>query len=126
MEEKNVKETTEPLDSDPVAAKLKNLGLAEDVISKIKSELGAESESDLTGLTEEDLVGVGMKKLQARKLVAALKPPPTVASPESISSGPVAAVSFDEVLPAVPTDASWVEALRTGGVLKVDQSTVIR
>ena len=34
MEEKNVKETTEPLDSDPVAAKLKNLGLAEDVISK--------------------------------------------------------------------------------------------
>ncbi|MEK9182305.1 MAG: hypothetical protein AAB781_01800 [Patescibacteria group bacterium] len=125
MEEKNVKETTEPLDSDPVAAKLKNLGLAEDVISKIKSELGAESESDLTGLTEEDLVGVGMKKLQARKLVAALKPPPTVASPESISSGPVAAVSFDEVLPAVPTDASWLEALRTGGVLKVDQSTVI-
>ena len=48
-----------------------------------------------------------------------------MASPESISSGPVAAVSFDEVLPAVPTDASWLEALRTGGVLKVDQSTVI-
>jgi hypothetical protein len=103
--------------------KLKGLGLNEEMISKIKLDLGAENESDLVGLTEDDLVGIGVKKLQARKIVAALKPAPAAGS--EINSGPVATVSFDAVLPAVPTDASWLEALRTGGVLKVDQSTVI-
>lgn len=111
------------METDAVADKLKSLGLEEAAIQKIKADLGAETEADLTGLTEEDLVGVGVKKLQARKVVAALKPAPAVTEP--VAAGAVAAVSFDSVLPAVPTDASWLEALRTGGVLKVDQSSVI-
>lgn len=114
-----------PLDA--VTARLKGLGVDDLAIAKIKEELGAENESDLAELTEADLVGVGVRKLQARKVAAALKPPVAAsAAADTVSSGAaVAAVSFDSVLPAVPTDASWLEALRTGGVLKVDQSTVI-
>jgi hypothetical protein len=113
--------TTAPLDA--VVVKLKSLGLDDVAVAKIK-ELGAETEADLANLTEVDLIGAGVKTLKARSVAAALKPAPTpVAEPVNASS-PVA-VSFDAVLPSVPTDASWLEALRTGGVLKVDQSTVI-
>lgn len=111
---------------DPVFAKLKSLGLDDDVITKVKDELGAEDEADLTGLTEADLVGVGVKKLKARQVVAALAPStPAPSTPAEPAASNAVAVSFDSVLPSVPTDASWLEALRTGGVLKVDQSTVI-
>jgi hypothetical protein len=82
---------------------------------------------DLAGVTEDDLVNCGMKKLPARKVAAALKP---IAAPAAEATAPAAAnavntVSFDAVLPLVPSDDSWLEALRTGGVLKVEQSTVI-
>ena len=100
--------------------KLEGLGVPADVIEKIKMELGAATVEDLSGLTEQDLVGVGMKKLPARELVKKLVP---IAAPSA--TGAVSAVSFDAILPSVPSDASWLEALRTGGVLKVDQSTVI-
>ena len=43
--------------------KLEGLGVPADVIEKIKMELGAATVEDLSGLTEQDLVGVGMKKL---------------------------------------------------------------
>ena len=49
--------------------KLEGLGVPADVIEKIKMELGAATVEDLSGLTEQDLVGVGMKKLPARELV---------------------------------------------------------
>jgi len=110
--------------ADPVAMKLRELGVPADVIEKVKSELGAEAVDDLAGLTEADLTGVGMKKLQARKVVASLAAAKPV-SADTAAVSAVSAVSFDSVLPAVPSDASWLEALRTGGVLKVDQSTVI-
>lgn len=109
----------------PVDAKLLALGIEQTVIDKVKADLGAETVEDLVGLTEADLIEVGMKKLSARKVIAALtaENKPVV---ETSTSGSVGAtVSFDAVLPAVPTDTSWLEALRTGGVLKVDQSTVI-
>ncbi len=109
---------------DPVAAKLKSLGLDDIVITKVKDELGAETETDLARLTEADLVGVGVKKLKARQVIASLTPVPVAPEPTATAPNPVA-VSFDSVLPSVPTDASWLEALRTGGILKVDQSTVI-
>lgn len=108
---------------DPVTAKLQELGVDAEVIEKIKTDLGAETVEDLVGLTEEDLTSAGMKKLPARNLLKAFTP--TVASVPTATSTAVNTVSFDTVLPSVPTDASWLEALRTGGVLKVDQSTVI-
>jgi hypothetical protein len=111
---------------EPVQEKLQGLGFTDEMIEKIKVELGAETVEDLAGLTEEDLVGIGVKKLQARKLVGKLAP--AAGQIDNIGqavTGPVSAVSFDSVLPSVPSDASWLEALRAGGVLKVDQSSVI-
>lgn len=61
--------------ADPVTTKLRSLGVGDDVITQVKSELGAETVEDLAGLTEADLVGAGMKKLPARTLVAKLAPP---------------------------------------------------
>lgn len=112
------------MEVDKVVDRLKSLGLEDGVIQKIKDELGAESETDLSNLTEADLIGVGVKTLKARQVVAALTPAPTpvVSEPAAPSAVPV---SFDTILPAVPADSSWLEALRTGGVLKIDQSTVI-
>lgn len=110
---------------DPVTARLQELGVDPGVIEKIKTDLGAKSVEDLTTLTEADLVGVGMKKIPARRLLAGLTPPAPEPAAGAFTTGAVSTVSFDSVLPSVPSDASWLEALRAGGVLKVDQSTVI-
>ena len=111
------------MENDAVVQRLKSFGLDEATIEKIKSELGVEAETDLDCLTEQDLIDLGVKKIQARKVVMALRPATVVSEP--VATSPVATVSFESVLPIVPTDASWLEALRTGGVLKVDQSSVI-
>ena len=108
------------VDTDQVTSRLQELGVPADVIEKIRSDLGATTVEDLAGLTEDDLVEAGMKKLPARKLVAVLAP----ARPASDTAA-LAAVSLDAVLPVVPSDSSWLEALKAGGVLKVDQSSVI-
>lgn len=101
--------------TDEVTAKLKDLSVGDDIISKIKDELGVATVVDLSKLREADLLGVGLKVVQARTLLDAFAPAATVVDPSS---------AF-EVLPTVPDDASWLDALRAGGVLKVDQSTVI-
>jgi hypothetical protein len=108
---------------DPVTVRLQELGVEAGVITKIKTDLGAATVEDLVGLTESDLVAAGMKLLPARKLASALKKVAVEAT--SSAAGAVNTVSFDGVLPAVPDDTSWLTALRAGGVLKVDQSTVI-
>lgn len=112
---------------DPVVDKLKSLGVEDAVIGKIKTDLGVSTVDDLSGVTEDDLVGMGMKKIPARRVVTALKPAAPSAAAAETAAGAVgaAALSFDGILPSVPTDASWLEALRAGGVLKVDQSTVM-
>lgn len=110
---------------DPVALKLKELGVTDEVIDLIKTNLGATNVDDLVGLNESDLVGVGMKVLQARKVAAALK---SAAQAEAVGTAAVNAVgaaTFAAMLPQVPNDASWLMALKAGGILKVDQSTVI-
>ena len=95
-------------------------------IAKIKDDLGAGTVEDLAGLKEADLTGIGMKLIPARKLIAALAPAATpTQTVEKTTPAMVGAVSFGSVLPSVPTDSSWLEALKAGGVLKVDQSTVI-
>lgn len=62
--------------SDPVTAKLIEMGVTPDVIDKIKTNLGPTSVEDLTLLTEADLVECGMPKLPARRLAATLAPKP--------------------------------------------------
>jgi len=63
---------------DPVTARLRELGVDDVFIEKIKTELGAESVEDLAGLTEGHLSSVGMKPLKAGKLLKALAPQPAV------------------------------------------------
>lgn len=112
----------EPTDAvvDAVTTKLNELGITDSSqVAKIK-ELGAESIADLEGLTETDLISVGVPVLKARKLVSSLQPKAAPAT-----SAQMDAMSIDTVLPAVPDDASWLNSLRTGGVLKIEQSTVI-
>lgn len=101
--------------TDEVTAKLQGLDVTDEVITKIKDELGVATVADLSVLSEADLVSAGLKVVQARKLIGAFAPVATVVDPTS---------AF-EVLPSVPDDASWLDALRVGGILKVDQSTVI-
>lgn len=104
---------------DPVVSRLESLSIPAEVIQKIQIELGAQTPEDLTSLTEKDLVGIGMKPLQARKLLAGLAPAKPAAEAAAMGT-----LSFD-VLPSVPADDSWLAALKAGGVLKVEQSTVI-
>lgn len=119
-DEKTTDVTTVDATVDEISAKLKEFGANDDTVAKVKDELGATSVDDLSTLTEADLVGVGMKVVQVRKLLASLKP-----AVPTVDTAAMSAVAFDGVLPGVPDDGSWLEMLKTGGVLKVDQSTVI-
>lgn len=105
--------------ADP-AARLKEFDIDDDTIGKIIDELGVETLDDLAKLNEADLVMVGLKPIPARNLLDALAPPAPVAT----DTATLGAATLD-ILPTALDDISWLEALRTGGVLKVDPSTVI-
>lgn len=111
--------TAAPTATDEVALKLKEFGATDEIVAKVK-DLGVDTFSDLSSLTEADLVGVGLAVVKARKLLESVKHAPS-SDPAAFS----ATVTFDGVLPTVLDDASWLTALKTGGVLKVDQSTVV-
>lgn len=64
----------------PVAARLKELDVPDDIAGKIETDLGVKSVEDLPMLTEADLLGLGMKPVPARKLAAAFKPAPAAGS----------------------------------------------
>ena len=106
-----------------VRAKLAEYGAAVTSINKIIDELGVESIDDLKSLTADDLVSAGMKLAKARKLVSDLNTAsrPAVAAPETR----VIQSQFEALLPSIPTDESWLNALKTGGILKVDESSYI-
>lgn len=110
--------------ADPVAARLTELGLNTEQVTAVKN-LGAETVDDLSGLQEADLTGVGIPTLKARKLVKELKGSGASSSSASTIDPSAAAMNMDAVLPSVPDDGSWLTALRAGGVLKIEQSTVI-
>ncbi len=104
-----------------VITRLKELGVSDDMATKICEELGAKEVADLVMLTVEDLTELGMKRLQARKLVEALQP----TKPEpTVTPSPMAASNFD-VLPGLPDDSTWLNSLKVGGVLKFNRDTVI-
>ncbi len=102
-----------------VVPKLKEFGATDEIVVKVLN-LGVESIADLATLTETDLVGAGLPVVKARKLLNTVKP----AAP-SVDTTVMSSAAFDGVLPSVQDDASWLTALKTGGVLKVDQSTVV-
>lgn len=109
---------------DAITAKLKSLNVNQKIIDEIKDKLGVTDVSQLSKITEADLTTyTSMPIIPARDLVDNLRPAP---STEAIApTGQLNPVTFDSVLPSVPTDESWLEALKIGGVLKVEQSSVI-
>ena len=93
-------------------------------IKIIVDELGVESLEDLASLEVSDLTGAGMKLAKARRLVNGLK---AKAAAPAVAAAETRAIQtqFEALLPPVPTDDSWLNALKTGGILKVDESSYI-
>ena len=119
-----------PVVANDVRTKLAEYGADETVVNKVVDELGVDTIEELASLEVGDLTGVGMKLAKARKMVADLKAPTTAAA--KVPATTTAAVEsrviqnqFEALLPTVPTDESWLNALKTGGILKVDESSYI-
>lgn len=129
---KNAVATTEaeaakaPVVANDVRTKLAEYGADEATIDKVVSELGVEELDDLASLEVADLTGAGMKLAKARKLVAELKNTSKPAAP-AVAAAETRAIQsqFEALLPSIPTDESWLNALKTGGILKVDESSYI-
>jgi len=100
-------------------------------VTKAVVDMGVANIGDLKLLKEEELVKAGMNLIQSRKLVASMKPEPAsqpTAAPTApnVANNPQPANIFaDSVLPTIPGDDAWLNILKTGGVLKVDQATYI-
>jgi len=112
---------------DAVRAKLSEYGAGDDTIDKVVNDLGVESIDDLSALEVADLTAAGLKLVKARKLIAefgapAQTPNPTVATAKSRT---ISQAQFEALLPPVPNDDSWLNALKSGGILKVDESSYI-
>lgn len=123
--EAGVEPTATPVAND-VRTKLAEYGADETTIGKIMNDLGVESIDDLTSLEVADLTGAGMKLVKARKLLSELKANTKPAAPAMAAAETRAIQSqFEALLPSIPTDESWLNALKTGGILKVDESSYI-
>lgn len=103
---------------DVLKVKLTSLGLTEEHVSKLEAE-GAKDEAGIASLSAseiKDIAGCGL--VTAKQVAAAFAAVPS-------STTFVSTDAFSSVLPTVPDEESWLKALRAGGVLKVEQSTVI-
>ena len=121
-------ETEAPAVADDVRTKLAEYGADEMTIEKVISELGVEGLDDLVSLEVSDLTGAGLKIAKARRLIADLRddvskptatPAVTAVETRAIQS------QFEALLPSIPNDESWLNALKTGGILKVEESSYI-
>ncbi len=131
-EEKKVVAKAKPAEPESLEVALQQLGLQENVINTLINDLGVESVDDLAMLSEEDLVGAGMKLVQAKKLLKSLSAEPEKA--EDMKSGtsrdnlrmvtPMMGMG-QSMIPTVPTDESWLASFKTGGVLKVNSTTYV-
>ena len=102
--------------------KLVELGLTLTQIKKLEKDSGAKNADDLAMLNDGEIVAYsGCTPIAAKKVVSEFAPEPAA----SAAQATVSADALNMVLPAVPDDESWVKSLRAGGVLKVEQSTVI-
>lgn len=118
--------TAAPTTNAEVRAKLAEYGADETAITKVIDDLGVETLDDLASLEVADLTGAGVKLAKARKLVAELKAPAKPASTATTAAETRAIqTQFEALLPAIPSDDSWLNALKTGGILKVDESSYI-
>ena len=107
---------------DPITVKLTELGVTPDVITAIKTNLGAETVEDLMGLTEGDLVNAGMKVLPARALLKKLVPAAVPAA--SASAARIVAVSTVR-LQDVPQPSNWLASLCAIQPQRIQPVTVV-
>lgn len=125
---KTVPETNPaPVVENELTTTLKSYNADDATIRKITEELGVETMEELASLDVKDLTDAGMKLAKAKTMLAKLNAATVEATP---APAPVAEVrpmqnNFDTFLPAVPSDDSWLLALKTGGILKVDESSYI-
>lgn len=103
--------------------KLEGLGLTAEQTAKLEVE-GVASDTDMTGLTDQEIKSVtGCGLVTAKKVAAAFVPAPVIAPP---AEGPTA---YDQpsmdILPPVPDDGSFLEMLKVGGILKIESVDVI-
>lgn len=106
-----------------VVAELKKAGLSDpEMIKKVINDLGLTEKSDIGYLTKEGLMSIeGMKEIAAEKLLVALglkKPPGSQAGSQPNP------ISLD-MLPKPLSDESLLAALKAGGVIQVEESTII-
>lgn len=117
--------------SDDVATVLAGVGVTDiNVINAVK-ELGVQFAIDFADTDKADLVSAGLNPVQANKVIKnatqTVTKPSAAATNVDISAALSQYTNFAAVsiLPSVPDDGSLLEMLRSGGVLKVDRSTVI-
>lgn len=91
--------------------KISEFGGSPEVVSNLR-QIGVENTNDLAVLDDSELVEAGMNIVQARKLLKSL--PATVAT-----------VQNENILPAIPDEENWLQNLKVGGILHIDQSSVI-
>ncbi len=106
---------------DELKTKLLALGLTDEQIGKLTGA-GVAVESDMALLSAAEVQSTtGCGLVVAKKVAAAFAPAPAApVAPTTISAD-----AMSMVLPSVPDDESWLKALRTGGVLKIEPSSVI-
>ncbi len=125
---KAVKPEPVTIEGGEVHAILSKYGANQEIIDKIVNDLGAESIDELASLEVSDLTGAGMKLAKAKKMVAELgaqeqESEPKVTAP--VVDERIVQRQFEALLPSIPNDDSWMNALKSGGILKVDDSSYI-
>lgn len=101
-------------------AKLIELGLNEDQIGKLEAQ-GVKTDEDLAMFSEQEIREHSeCNVVTAKKIVAAFAP-----SPAEVATDANSTAAYANVLPALPEDTSFLEMLKTGGVLKIDRTNVI-
>lgn len=113
-----------------VSAMLSKYGADQATIEKIINDFGAESIDELSSLEVSDLTGAGMKLAKAKKMVAELndqehKSEPAIAPSPAVNDRAIVQQQFEALLQPVPNDESWLNLLKSGGVLKIDDSSYI-
>lgn len=104
---------------DELKARLAELGFTEEQVGKL-AEQGVTSEEEMAMLSEQNIQEItGCTVIAAKKAVQAFAPKPTEAEAAANSAAAM------NVLPQLPDDTSFLEALKVGGVLKIDRINVI-
>ena len=133
LDEKKVEEVTEvpamtenEAENDRLRGFLEGFGASPSVYTGLK-DMGVESLDDLAYVSEENLISCGMKTIQARKLLASLAKKRSDEEAKSAAPAPAPTVIASDlaILPELPSDESWLAALKAGGVLKVNQDSYI-